>query len=298
MKKFLTLALAIVAMSAMAFAGKNLTVDCGDQVQISATPKTGYHFTEWNDHNTDNPRTINPTQDSTFKAFFAINRYAIIFNNWNDTALQKDTLDHGSAVSYKGATPTKTGDAQYSYTFSGWSPNISSTATAAATYTAQFDETVNKYQITFLNWDSTVLESKQWEYGKLPSYTGTPTRPADDSCTYVFSGWDKVISTVTGAETYVAQYNSTTQSYTITTAGENGTTTGDGTYQYGTKVTLTATPNACYEFVQWNDGDTSATREITVTGNATYTATFKKIQYTITVESDDEDQGTADVVKL
>lgn len=58
--------------------------------------------------------------------------------------------------------------------------------------------------------------------------------------------------------------------------GTMGSVTGGGTYADGTKVTLTATPNDGYHFVQWQDGVTSATREITVNGDATYTATFAK----------------------
>lgn len=41
---------------------------------ISAIPHYGYHFTKWNDGNTDNPRTIILTQDTTFAAEYAIDR--------------------------------------------------------------------------------------------------------------------------------------------------------------------------------------------------------------------------------
>lgn len=62
---------------------------------------------------------------------------------------------------------------------------------------------------------------------------------------------------------------------TVLSADETmGSVTGGGTYADGTKVTLTATPNDGYHFVQWQDGVTTATREITVNGDATYTATF------------------------
>lgn len=298
MKKIFSFTLAFLAVSTMAFAAKSATVDCGEQVKMTATPVTGYHFVRWNDNNTDNPRFVEPTQDIAFKAFFAINQYDIIFNNWNDTLLQKQTLNHGDMVTYTGETPTKTGDAQYTYTFDGWSPNIVSPAVGTATYKATFTATVNKYKITFLNYDSTILQASEWEYGQTPAYTGeTPIKPADAQYTYTFTGWDKTISSVTGEATYVAQFTNSTNSYTITVEGENGVTTGGGTYQYGTEVTITATPNTCYKFVKWSDGDTNATRQITVTGTTTYTAIFEKIQYTVTVESDNETQGSADVEK-
>lgn len=56
-----------------------------------------------------------------------------------------------------------------------------------------------------------------------------------------------------------------------------GTVTGGGTYENGTSVTLTATPNTGYKFKQWSDGNTSATRTVTVSGDATYTAEFEKV---------------------
>lgn len=56
-----------------------------------------------------------------------------------------------------------------------------------------------------------------------------------------------------------------------------GTTTGSGNYDEGSQVTISATANSGYEFVQWNDGNTNATRTITVGSSAkTYTATFKE----------------------
>ena len=86
--------------------------------------------------------------------------------------------------------------------------------------------------------------------------------------------------------------------YTITVNSSNvsqGTAAGGGTYDYGTNHQLTATPNECYRFVQWSDGNTDNPRTITVTGDATYTAEFSSVQYTIKVESADESQGAVSV---
>ena len=86
--------------------------------------------------------------------------------------------------------------------------------------------------------------------------------------------------------------------YTLTVLSNNnawGTVTGGGTYNAGSAATLTATPNNGYRFVQWQDGSISATRNVIVTANATYTATFEAIpptQYTLTVLSNNDDWGT------
>ena len=73
-----------------------------------------------------------------------------------------------------------------------------------------------------------------------------------------------------------------------------GTVSGGGTYPAGTTVTITATANAGYHFVQWNDGNTNASRTVTVTSNATYTAYFAANEpdmYTITALSANPDMG-------
>ncbi len=46
---------------------------CSDTiVEIQAIADSGYHFLHWNDGNTDNPRTINLTQDTSFAAQFVL----------------------------------------------------------------------------------------------------------------------------------------------------------------------------------------------------------------------------------
>ncbi len=72
-----------------------------------------------------------------------------------------------------------------------------------------------------------------------------------------------------------------TTSYTLTVSANNnsyGSVTGGGTYENGANATLVATPNEGYEFVSWNDENTNATRTVTVTGDATYTATFQEVE--------------------
>ena len=42
-----------------------------DEITLTAIPNCGYHFTQWGDGNTDNPRSLVLTQDTTFTADFA-----------------------------------------------------------------------------------------------------------------------------------------------------------------------------------------------------------------------------------
>jgi len=48
---------------------EELTI-CDENVQITATPDKGCYFVRWADGNTDNPRTIELTQDTTMEAIF------------------------------------------------------------------------------------------------------------------------------------------------------------------------------------------------------------------------------------
>ncbi len=256
------------------------TYNYGTSVTIKATPKTGYHFVQWSDGNTTASRSITATANASYQATFAVNQYTIKFVN-NGTTLQTLTVNHGVKPSYTGSTPTKTATAQYTYTFSGWSPTIVA-ATADATYTAQFSSTVRSYTIRFLN-GSSVLQSSSVKYGTTPSYTGTtPTKSATVQYIYTFSGWSPTIYAVNKAQDYTAQFSSTVRSYKITGASANtamGTVSGTATKQYGQTVTLTATPESCADFVQWNDGNTDNPRTVTVTGTKTYTATFAAKTY-------------------
>ena len=53
--------------------------------------------------------------------------------------------------------------------------------------------------------------------------------------------------------------------YTVTVTAENGTVEGAGEYEEGTEITLTATPNEGYEFVNWTEN------EVEVSTDAEYT---------------------------
>lgn len=109
----------------------------------------------------------------------------------------------------------------------------------------------------------------------------TPTRTG-----YVFTGWNTAENgsgtTYTSSSAYpgddlVLYSQWRVDSYTITTAVSPtgaGTVSGGGTYSPGSTATLTATAAVGYVFYQWSDGNTSSTRIVTVTGNATYTAQF------------------------
>ena len=84
------------------------------------------------------------------------------------------------------------------------------------------------------------------------------------------------------------------EKYTISTSVNDekmGVVLGDGIYEEGTEITLTATANVGYGFVKWSDGNTENPRKVVVAQDSTYTAIFGKL-YTVSASVKDEMMGT------
>ena len=68
----------VCAVNAFAQASDSKNVNCDGSVTITATPKAGFHFVQWNDGNTDATRTIaNIKEAKTFTATFAADETTI-----------------------------------------------------------------------------------------------------------------------------------------------------------------------------------------------------------------------------
>jgi hypothetical protein len=209
--------------------------------------------------------TANPAEGGTLTG-------AGVYNNDDDVTLTATPNTGYNFVNWtKGGTQVSA-DATYAFKAAG-----------DVEYVANFE--LKTYTVKFLNYDGEVLQSTTVNHGETPVYSGkTPERPADAQYTYTFSGWDNAIAAATGDQTYKAQFNTTVNQYTITVNTENGTVTGAGTYDYGTNVTLTATANDGYEFVNWTEAgvevSTEATYSLTVTEDIDLVANFAKEAYT------------------
>ena len=118
---------------------------CG--TQIVAYENHGYHFVQWSDGNSDNPRSLVLTQDTTLTAEFATNQYTIktvSLNSERGKTQGDTTVNYLESVTIS-ATPN------YGYHFTQWhdgntdNPRVVK-VTEDKTYTAQFDK--NIYNIT------------------------------------------------------------------------------------------------------------------------------------------------------
>ena len=75
--------------------------------------------------------------------------------------------------------------------------------------------------------------------------------------------------------------------YTLTvSAGEGGSVSSEGgTYDDGTEVKITATPNSGYIFSGWSDGSNDLQITITLNSNASLSANFTKLNINTNYES-------------
>ena len=121
-----------------------------------------------------------------------------------DGVVTEETYVAGSELVVP-ADPVKEGDAQYSYTFTGWDKELVTKVEADATYEAVFEQTVNSYTVTWMNLDGTVLATETYEYGQTPEYKGEA--PTFEGSTFL--GWSPAVEEVTGDVTYTAQYDYT-----------------------------------------------------------------------------------------
>ena len=223
-----------------------------------------------------------PDTNVVLTAIWDSETYKITWKN-GDATLSETTVKHGETPKYIGETPTKEATAEYTYTFSGWTPEPAA-ATADATYEATFTETKRSYTVKFYNADGTLLESKQVEYGTVPKLGRTPTLEGNSQYSYTFKTWSPKLAPVTGDAEYTAVYDRTENTYTVTWVIEGVSTTETYTYNEmpaykGDTPAKADTSDAVYEFTGWSPALSLVTRDVT------YTAQFRTIgKYTVSYD--------------
>lgn len=255
------------------------------------------------------------------------------------------TLSSNSLVVYQGSTISTNGqtltvsnqsvtvtltpnDAQYTYTFNGWSVSSGSVTNDMIIY-ANITRTTNNYTISIQSNDGncgTVSSSSiTVPYGTGISTSGNiltigsttiSANKFDNNAqyTYYFNGWDNASGTVTGARTITANFSRTINDYTVSVSSNNtdyGTVDNSSVVvPYGTVPTVnnnvltvgntvfTATPATDtqandYSFDSWSN-------VVTITGNTSIQAVFTVVaqQYTVTLNSNNSDYGMPSITSL
>lgn len=258
-----------------------------------------YAFAGWFDTSASSGGTQLTTSTKVIsnKTWYA--RWTATYKNYTVTWDGNDGTPSKSSSSfhYNDALGTLPKATRTGYTFKGWSTsktgtvNVNTTTKVTANVTYYAVWTINSYTWTFDANGGTGDTTKTLNYNATLSTLPTASRASTAANNYTFAGWfDTDASTggtqlttstkCTGNKTWYARWTASIRQYKLTvTAGTGGTVSGGGTYNYNASATLKATANSGYHFVKWSDGNTSATRAVTVTKDATYTATFEQDPY-------------------
>ncbi|MGX8712919.1 MAG: InlB B-repeat-containing protein, partial [bacterium] len=114
--------------------------------------------------------------------------------------------------------------------------------------------------------------------------SGTYVATADTG--YHFTGWvneadsvvsmkDTLVVAPVSDTTLYATFDTNTYVLTVLAADSTmGSVAGSDTVKHFVEYTISATPATCYEFVAWSDGDSNATRTVTLTSDSTIIAEF------------------------
>ncbi|MBO6024723.1 MAG: T9SS type A sorting domain-containing protein [Bacteroidales bacterium] len=246
--------------------------------------------------------TINITQSTTQ---YTVNVSANPSNGGNVT---------GGGTYQEGQSCTVSATANDGYSFVNWTENgnqVSSDAdytfdvTSNRNLVANFQAQVQSYSIKV---GANPIEGGSvtgggiYQEGQLCTVTATPNSG------YTFINWTENGSqvstnasyafTVTSSRNLTANFQAQPQNYTINVSANpsnGGNVTGGGSYQQGQSCTVTATPNAGYDFTNWTENgevvSPDANYTFIVNGNRTLVANFTQQQFTITATANPSDGG-------
>ena len=236
--------------------GSALTNSYGKLLELPEPERSGYFFGGW----WTSPEYSNGvhggteiTADTEFEADQTIyahwyKKYWVYFVNWGSEDLQIEYLPEGELPVYKGETPKTPSTDKYDFTFKGWDKEIVPVSDHVS-YRATYTGTVRSYEIRFLDYDGTVLQSETLEYGATPVYSeAQPSRAAEGDNVYDYEGWDKEIATVTGEATYTAVYSARPKLQ----LGSNSVTLTEYKEQH---CLFTPTANGDYRFLSESETD-------------------------------------------
>ena len=168
---------------------------------VTAVPNTGYHFVNWSDASTANPRTdTNVTANVSVTANFAINTYTLTYTagaNGSITGTSPQTVNHGANGTPVTAVPNA------GYHFVNWSdastanPRTDTNVTANVNVTANF--AINTYTLTYTagaNGSITGTSPQTVNHGA----DGTPVTAVPNTG-YHFVDWSDGVLTASRART-------------------------------------------------------------------------------------------------
>ena len=237
-----------------------------------STAEYDYTFAGWT------PEVTPVTGETTYQAKYqeTVREYQITWVNENGDVIATNQVPYGETPVFSGQEPTKESTAQYTYTFDGWTPEITK-VTGDTTYQAKFKDDLVKYKITWKNEDGSVIKTEEVPYGTVPAFDGDePAKENTPQYRYSFNGWSPAVISVTGEAEYTATFKEEVRSYTVTWVNYDGSILEkDENILYGEAPTYNGeTPTrenrrgVSYTFNNWSPEITA------VTSDQTYVATY------------------------
>ena len=127
---------------------------------------------------------------------------------------------------------------------------------------------VKKYTITWVV--NGVSSTTTVDEGKMPEYSGTPTKESTNEYSYTFSGWEPSLVAATKDTTYTAKFTESKRKYKITFVVDGAST--EKQFEYGETPSYgdNDPEKEGYDFVRWEPSIVSVTKD------ETYTAVFEE----------------------
>ncbi len=214
----------------------------------------------------------------------ALPKYTVTWKMDDGKLIDKTLVEDGALPEHD--DPVKQETAEFTYTFTGWSPDIAPVQ-GDTEYTATFSEVRRSYTITWKNDDGSVIDTTTVEYGTVPAHDDA-VKDNTAEFTYTFAGWSPEPAAVTGTAEYTAVFVNTKNSYKVTWKNDDGLVIDTTTAEYGTvpehePPVKDNTAEFTYTFEGWEP------EVVSVTGEAVYTAKFtaERNSYTVTWLDDD-----------
>ena len=147
--------------------------------------------------------------------------YTVTWADSDETVLDTEFYQYQDTPSYKGSEPTKASDAQYSYTFSGWSPKVGP-VTKDITYTATYTKTAVIYTIAYDLAGGALAEGESnptaYSVESDPITLNNPVRTG-----YTFAGWTGTDLSGAAIEVTIPTGSTGNRSYTAVWTANTGT---------------------------------------------------------------------------
>lgn len=243
-----------------------------------------------------------------YAVFSKVDLYTITFTDEKGNVLDVQRALAGETVTFKGEIPTIENTPEHKYKYVGWlvdgvSYSFEDTlpeVDGSATYVLEIKESINEHEIVWIV-DGDVTK-KDFAFGVVPTFNGTPEKEATAQYTYTFAGWALTeggaiieVPAVSGPATYYAVFTATVNKYTVTFLGEDGAKLQSHLLEYGTQIvfegelpTLARTQQYTY-YPAWKVGEevidlrTGTLPEITADVTYQFVNIAEVNQYTITV---------------